>query len=56
MIVADFRREYGITAREMYDMPTLEFLWLLNGLSEESNWVKQNQEKKNRRASKRGRR
>ncbi len=26
-------------------MPTLHFLWYLNGLSEKSNWVKVNQKK-----------
>lgn len=45
MIVADFRREYNITPEDMYVMPTLHFMWYLNGLSDKSNWHQLNEKK-----------
>lgn len=39
LIVADFRREYRISADELFDLNAREFLWLLGGLSAESRFA-----------------
>lgn len=37
--MADFRREYGITADELFDLNELEFRWLLTGLTGDSRFA-----------------
>lgn len=39
LIVADFRREYGLTADNLHAMSSREFRWLLTGLSPDARWV-----------------
>lgn len=39
LIIADFRREYQISADDLFDLNGREFLWLLGGLSAESRWA-----------------
>lgn len=36
LIVADYRREYGMPAAELARLSLPEFMWLLQGLSEHS--------------------
>lgn len=40
LLVADFRREYGVSAQELARMALDEFLWLMQGLSRQSRFVK----------------
>ncbi|MFD0851618.1 hypothetical protein ACFQ07_05280, partial [Actinomadura adrarensis] len=41
LILADFRRQYGITADQLYDLDTREFFALLGGLDpDRSVWVR----------------
>lgn len=40
LIVADYRREYGISADDLAAMSLDEFQWLLNGLSRHSRFLR----------------
>lgn len=39
LIVSDFRREYGMSGRELAVLSLDEFRWLLQGLSEHSRFA-----------------
>lgn len=39
LVVADFRREYGMDADELAELPFLDFQWLLQGLSKHARFL-----------------